>query len=298
MRRRSALHPAVSVDYIAIVDPERSRPSTRAAAGTIVAVAARVGRHPAARQSRPRHGVSLNLIDAAPFARRRQDCGRRSPAWAVVSAERLAHIERVAELVLDWAEEMGVPDSERNRWLRAVWLHDALRDATSRGAGALGSDLPGRRSCGMVRPARRGPRPRARPIAACSTRCATTASGSPNGTWWAGCSTAPTIWSRAGARARAAGGAGGALPRGSERRASRGGAGPGRSPGAVRLAASRSDGALLEQSLRTRRAPDRRRSYSALIAARRPGSAPSPGPAWPVTPSRFRRPMIASWWRC
>jgi HD superfamily phosphohydrolase YqeK len=24
---------------------------------------------------------------------------------------------------------MGVPDSERNRWLRAVWLHDALRDA-------------------------------------------------------------------------------------------------------------------------------------------------------------------------
>jgi HD superfamily phosphohydrolase YqeK len=24
---------------------------------------------------------------------------------------------------------MGVPDSERNRWLRAVWLHDSLRDA-------------------------------------------------------------------------------------------------------------------------------------------------------------------------
>jgi 2-amino-4-hydroxy-6-hydroxymethyldihydropteridine diphosphokinase len=24
---------------------------------------------------------------------------------------------------------MGVPDSERNRWLKAVWLHDALRDA-------------------------------------------------------------------------------------------------------------------------------------------------------------------------
>jgi HD superfamily phosphohydrolase YqeK len=41
----------------------------------------------------------------------------------------VAHIERVARLVLDWAEEMGVPDSERNRWLRAVWLHDALRDA-------------------------------------------------------------------------------------------------------------------------------------------------------------------------
>ena len=24
---------------------------------------------------------------------------------------------------------MGIPDSERNRWLKAVWLHDALRDA-------------------------------------------------------------------------------------------------------------------------------------------------------------------------
>ncbi len=24
---------------------------------------------------------------------------------------------------------MSVPDSERNRWLKAVWLHDALRDA-------------------------------------------------------------------------------------------------------------------------------------------------------------------------
>jgi len=47
----------------------------------------------------------------------------------VVSPARLGHIERVATLVSRWAEEMGVPDSERNRWLRAVWLHDALRDA-------------------------------------------------------------------------------------------------------------------------------------------------------------------------
>ncbi len=51
------------------------------------------------------------------------------PDWAAVSPKRLAHIERVAGLVAHWAEEMGVPDSERNRWLRAVWLHDALRDA-------------------------------------------------------------------------------------------------------------------------------------------------------------------------
>lgn len=51
------------------------------------------------------------------------------PTWAAVTPERLEHIQRVAELAANWAERMGVPDSERNRWLRAVWLHDALRDA-------------------------------------------------------------------------------------------------------------------------------------------------------------------------
>jgi HD superfamily phosphohydrolase YqeK len=51
------------------------------------------------------------------------------PPWAVLSPERLGHVQRVAELAASWAESMGVPDSERHRWLRAVWLHDALRDA-------------------------------------------------------------------------------------------------------------------------------------------------------------------------
>ncbi len=51
------------------------------------------------------------------------------PTWAVLTPERLAHVQRVAELAAGWAEAMGVPDSERHRWLRAVWLHDALRDA-------------------------------------------------------------------------------------------------------------------------------------------------------------------------
>lgn len=51
------------------------------------------------------------------------------PVWAVVTPERLDHIHRVAELVHGWSEALGVPDSERNRWLKAVWLHDALRDA-------------------------------------------------------------------------------------------------------------------------------------------------------------------------
>ena len=46
-----------------------------------------------------------------------------------MSQERIAHAERVARVVHDWAEAISVPDSERNRWLRAVWLHDALRDA-------------------------------------------------------------------------------------------------------------------------------------------------------------------------
>jgi HD superfamily phosphohydrolase YqeK len=51
------------------------------------------------------------------------------PTWATVSEPRLEHIARVAELVASWAEDMGVPDNERNRWLRAVWLHDAMKDA-------------------------------------------------------------------------------------------------------------------------------------------------------------------------
>lgn len=51
------------------------------------------------------------------------------PAWAVVSPKRLAHIERVAATVAAWADAMGVDAAERDRWLRAAWLHDALRDA-------------------------------------------------------------------------------------------------------------------------------------------------------------------------
>ncbi len=46
-----------------------------------------------------------------------------------MSPDRLAHIERVASLVYQWADGMGVSAGERDRWLRAAWLHDALRDA-------------------------------------------------------------------------------------------------------------------------------------------------------------------------
>ena len=71
-------------------------------------------------------------MTAGPGSSRTSSPGLRPtlPSWAVVSPERLKHVERVAALVARWAEEMGVPDSERNRWLRAVWLHDAVRDAS------------------------------------------------------------------------------------------------------------------------------------------------------------------------
>lgn len=54
------------------------------------------------------------------------------PAWAEVSPQRRAHIERVVALVDTWATAMHVPAAERERWLRAAWLHDALRDAALR----------------------------------------------------------------------------------------------------------------------------------------------------------------------
>jgi HD superfamily phosphohydrolase YqeK len=51
------------------------------------------------------------------------------PVWAVVTAERREHIARVAALLGQWADAMRVTPVERGRWLRAAWLHDALRDA-------------------------------------------------------------------------------------------------------------------------------------------------------------------------
>lgn len=51
------------------------------------------------------------------------------PPWAQAGPERRAHVERVAALVTRWADERRIPEAERERWLRAVWLHDALRDA-------------------------------------------------------------------------------------------------------------------------------------------------------------------------
>jgi HD superfamily phosphohydrolase YqeK len=51
------------------------------------------------------------------------------PPWAVVTADRRAHIERVAALLSAWALATRAPEAQRDRWLKAAWLHDALRDA-------------------------------------------------------------------------------------------------------------------------------------------------------------------------
>ena len=53
------------------------------------------------------------------------------PPWAQAGPERRAHIERVVGLITQWAAAMGVSQPERTRWIRAAWLHDALRDAPS-----------------------------------------------------------------------------------------------------------------------------------------------------------------------
>jgi HD superfamily phosphohydrolase YqeK len=50
------------------------------------------------------------------------------PPWAQVSDKRVAHIERVGGLVAAWAKAMHVDSEELERWLRAVSLHDALKD--------------------------------------------------------------------------------------------------------------------------------------------------------------------------
>ena len=50
------------------------------------------------------------------------------PAWAQVTPARRTHVERVVGLLTEWAGAMGVETQEQARWIRAGWLHDALRD--------------------------------------------------------------------------------------------------------------------------------------------------------------------------
>ncbi|HJR15588.1 MAG TPA: HD domain-containing protein [Gemmatimonadales bacterium] len=88
---------------------------------------------------------SRNLTGSPLVTQRPTPPGLRPtlPAWAIVTPARIQHIQRVAELAARWAEQMGVPDSERNRWLRAVWLHDALRDAPEEELAKWAASTPG-----------------------------------------------------------------------------------------------------------------------------------------------------------
>jgi HD superfamily phosphohydrolase YqeK len=64
------------------------------------------------------------------------------PAWSVVSPRRRAHIARVNELALTWAEAMHVDAAERDAWADATRWHDALRDAREAEMRAIVPDLP------------------------------------------------------------------------------------------------------------------------------------------------------------
>ena len=68
------------------------------------------------------------------------------PGWAEASPPRVAHIERVATLAATWAERMRISPTETDRWLRAVWLHDALRDADDDTLARWAPDATGPRS--------------------------------------------------------------------------------------------------------------------------------------------------------
>ncbi|MCH6547221.1 MAG: 2-amino-4-hydroxy-6-hydroxymethyldihydropteridine diphosphokinase [Gemmatimonadetes bacterium] len=55
--------------------------------------------------------------------------GHQLPEWAQIGEARRAHIRRVAALVETWGIAMGRDARERQRWVRAAFLHDALRNA-------------------------------------------------------------------------------------------------------------------------------------------------------------------------
>lgn len=51
------------------------------------------------------------------------------PSWAVVGDKRRAHIGRVVDLLMHWADAMALDPAEREAWRDAGLWHDALRDA-------------------------------------------------------------------------------------------------------------------------------------------------------------------------
>lgn len=71
------------------------------------------------------------------------DPSRALPPWAEVSPRRQAHIERVVATLDEWARALRLPPAEHTRWLRAGWLHDALRDLPDEAQRALAPDAEG-----------------------------------------------------------------------------------------------------------------------------------------------------------
>ena len=57
------------------------------------------------------------------------ECDPGLPTWSRVKPGRRSHIVRVASLMGAWAISLGIAPEDRERWLRAAFLHDALRDA-------------------------------------------------------------------------------------------------------------------------------------------------------------------------
>ncbi len=51
------------------------------------------------------------------------------PDWAEADEKRRQHMASVAQLMGEWAEQLGLEERDRTRWIAAGWLHDALRDA-------------------------------------------------------------------------------------------------------------------------------------------------------------------------
>lgn len=62
------------------------------------------------------------------------------PDWACVSDKRLAHIQRVTDLLDAWARALDLPRAEASAWHDAGRCHDALRDADEPTLRALAGD--------------------------------------------------------------------------------------------------------------------------------------------------------------
>jgi HD superfamily phosphohydrolase YqeK len=67
------------------------------------------------------------LTELSPLAR--AAARGELPEWARASEKRRAHIGRVAALMGEWADGLGLSADERTRWLATGWLHDVLRES-------------------------------------------------------------------------------------------------------------------------------------------------------------------------